>query len=87
MNFLTVKSHKELAALQNQLLDDEIGICRRNPIWTEAAAVGDDRYLHDMKNSLGARGYHKMITGEQGSRVLKEQYPCYFLSLDLKMSD
>ncbi|MGI9225829.1 MAG: transposase [Woeseiaceae bacterium] len=87
MKFLNVESHRELAALQNQLLDDEIGVVRRNPIWTEAVAVGDDCYLQDMKDSLGARGYHKQIAGEQGAKILKELDPCYLSYLDPKMSD
>ena len=87
MNFLNVGSHEELANLQNQLLGDEIGIGRRNPIWTEAVAVGDDCYLQDLKDSLGVRGYHKQIVGERGSRVLREQDPCYFPVLGPRMSD
>lgn len=87
MNFLSVRSHEELAALQNRLLGDEIGIGRRDPIWTESVAVGDDDYLQEMKDALGARGYHKRIAGEGGSKVLREQNSCYFLSSDLKISD
>lgn len=87
MKFLGVKSHAELAALQNRLLGEEIGVGRRNPIWTEAVAVGDDKYLQELKGALGARGYHKQIEGERGSKLLREQDPCYFLSLGLKMSD
>jgi ActR/RegA family two-component response regulator len=49
--------------------------------------VGDDNYLQDLKNALSARGLHKHIAGERGARALREQDPCYFLSLDLKMSD
>lgn len=87
MKFLGVKSHEELAALQNRLLDEEIRASRRDPIWTEAVAVGDDNYLQDLKNTLSTRGFHKHITGERDTRALREQDPCYFSSLDLKMSD
>ena len=87
MKFLGVKSQEELAALQNRLLGEEIRASRRDPIWTEATAVGDDNYLHNLKDALSARGYHKQIAGERGARALREQDPCYFVSLDLKMSD
>jgi putative transposase len=86
-NFLSVRSHEELAALQNRLLDDEIGIGQRDPIWTESVAVGDDDYLQELKCALGARGYHKQIASERGSRILREQNSCYFSFSDIKMSD
>jgi putative transposase len=87
MNFLNVGSQEELAALQDRLLNDEIGVGRRDPIWTESVAVGDDSYLQDLKDALGARGYHRQIAGERRSRVLREQGPCYSSSLGIKMSD
>lgn len=87
MNFLGVKSHEELAALQNRLLENEIGIGQRDPIWTESIAVGDDDYLRDLKGALGARGYHKQIVSERGSKILREQNSCYFPFSDTKMND
>ena len=87
MRFLSVRSHEELAAFQNRLLCSEIGISRRDPIWTESAAVGDDDYLQELKDALGIRGYHKQIAGERGSKVLREKKSCYFLFSDLKISD
>lgn len=87
MNLLNTQSHEELAKLQNRLLDMEIDNVKRNPIWTESAAVGDDNYLQELKYALGARGYHRQIVDEYGSNVLKEQNSCYLPTSGPKMSD
>lgn len=84
MSLLNTDSHRELTILQNDFLDEEIANTKRNPIWTESVAVGDDNYLQELKDTMGARGIHKQIANEMGSQVLREESCCYLTHSDLK---
>ena len=84
MSLLNTDSHRELTILQNEFLDEEVANTKRNPIWTESVAVGDDNYLQELKDTMGARGIHKQIANEMGSQVLREESCCYLTHSDLK---
>ena len=73
MNFLNVNSQSELAELQKELLGREIANTRRDSVWTESVAVGDERYLQDMKAGLGARGFHRQISDEEDGWSLRKR--------------
>jgi putative transposase len=45
---------------------------RRNPLWTESLAVGDETYLEEIRTVLGVRGLHRQISIDKGIRCLRE---------------
>ena len=77
MRLLNVNSHQRLLALQDRLLQAEIRNSRRNSIWTESVAVGDAKYLEEVRRNLGNRGVYRQIDDDDGFRVLRELSPRY----------
>ena len=73
MSFLNVNSQLKLADLQNELLGTEIVNTRRDSMWTESVAVGDARYLQEIRAELGARGFHRQISREEGGWSLRQR--------------
>jgi len=71
MNFLNVKSQSALASLQSKLINEEITNTRRDATWTESVAVGDERYLQELKSTLGARGIHRRISSANDAWTLR----------------
>jgi putative transposase len=57
--YFGVKSVEQLSTLLNNQIDLEIKRTSRNPVWTEAIAVGDASYLSGLKRDLGSRGINK----------------------------
>lgn len=72
IRLLNVSSYQRLVALQNRLLNDEIENSQRNSIWTESIAVGNARYLQDIKRNLGPRGMYRAIESDNGFHVLRD---------------
>ena len=72
MKMLSVDTHQELTKLQDRLLVGDSDSTRRNPLWTESLAVGDETYLEEIRTVLGVRGLRRQISSEQGIRCLRE---------------
>jgi putative transposase len=70
--YLGVRSTDELAKLQNNQLDREIEHTRRDPVWTESFAVGEEMYLLSLKRDLAARGINKHAVDHGGTWVLQD---------------
>ncbi|MBU0942905.1 MAG: transposase [Proteobacteria bacterium] len=52
--------------------------CRRNPLWSEAVAVGSERYIQDIHKRLGGRGVGRsMVSDNKDTIALKEPRPPY----------
>ena len=81
---LCVETHGQLAAMQNRLVDEEIGHARRSPAWTESVAVGDEVYLQKIKAELSLRGPRRKIVTEGGIQALSEPHPEYWPISDPK---
>ena len=77
MKLLGVCSQQELSELQNKLIAEESSHTKRDPVWTQALAVGDDDYLQSIRESMGARAIHRKITGDDDLRTLREQVSNY----------
>jgi len=84
---LNVKNHSELADSLNRRLLEEIDCTQREPVWTEAIAVGDEEYLRNVKTDMGAQGIRRRLAGETGLQCLRDGNSCYFVFLDQKLRD
>lgn len=80
MKMLSVETHRELTKLQDRLLVGNGDSTRRNPLWTESLAVGDEAYLEEIRTVLGVRGLRRQISSEKGIRCLREPI-CSYLPL------
>ena len=79
-----METHSHLAAMQNRLVDEEIGRTRRTTVWTESVAVGDETYLQQVKAELGLRGPRRKILTKGGIQTLRESHPEYWPISDSK---
>jgi putative transposase len=77
MRLLSVDTSKELAAMQEHWILTGIANSRRISAWTESIAVGDERYLQQLRIDLGIRGVNRKISIESGYRTLNESHPVY----------
>lgn len=62
----------ELRLEHAQGILDELESSRRDPKWTESVGVGDREFLADLKLRLGAAGYHRKISSENGISYLRD---------------
>lgn len=60
---------------------------RRNPVWTETAAVGDEHFLAQLKRQLGATGLYRSIRMRDELRCLMEADVSYTSVLTMKQAD
>ena len=72
LRLLHVDTRKELVAIQNRWIRDEISTSRRVAAWTESVAVGDQSYLENFKVDLEMRGIGRKIVSEGGLHTLRE---------------
>lgn len=52
-------------------------ISERNPLWSEAVAVGRERFVEDLKNKLGRRAKGRNIIADKGVMSLRESVAPY----------
>lgn len=87
MKFLNVGSMAELVDLQNEKIAEEIASTRRDSKWTESVAVGDERFLQEIKAVLGCRAIHREISADAEAQTLRESRGRYFAFLAPKLAD
>jgi hypothetical protein len=88
MKFLNVGSMAELVDLQNEKIAEEIASTRRDSKWTESVAVGDERFLQEIKAVLGCRAIHREISADaEAPQTLRESRCRYFAFSAPKLGD
>ena len=78
---------RELQRVHADWIDAAIGETRRDPVWTESLAVGDEKFLTNMKAQLGITGIHRQIDGTIGFKHLREDHILYSCDLAAKCAD
>lgn len=76
-----------LPSLMNKQLCEEIERTERQSKWTESVAVGDEEYLHAIKESLGSRGIHRNIAGAKKVEEVRDSDCAYIPLLHSKWHD
>ena len=87
MKLLNVGSKSELAVLQNEQISEDVSNTQRDPKWTESVAVGDERFLQEIKAVLAFRGIHREITSDADAWILREDRCRYLAFSGPKLAD
>ena len=86
-NLVGISTVEGLQDAQNNWIDDALKQPRRNPIWTESVAVGDEHFLTNLKSRLGVAGMHKQIICVDDASYLNEASIPYECHLTPKWAD
>jgi putative transposase len=67
-------AEQKLATVQNEWIDAALasGRTAREPMWTEAVAVGRRSFVERVKEDLGVCAFYRQIEGTDGSAVLHD---------------
>lgn len=66
-----------LQVAHRRWIGDALRRVRRDPVWTESVAVGDETFLVRMKEQLGAAGLYRQVTPVDDITCLKETHIPY----------
>jgi putative transposase len=71
---LLATSDDKLAALQNEWIETALGLGRveREPMWSEAVAVGRRSFVERVRAELGIRAVHRCVEEIDGAAVLRD---------------
>jgi len=75
---------ERLQHAHNIWIDDACKQSRRDPVWTESVAVGDERFLENLKTQLGPKGMYRQIRCAADVKSLNETGASYALLLASK---
>lgn len=78
-HLLGIRDEELLPATIRKWIDNSLskGLSRRETKWTESIAVGDESFVTDTKESLGARGIGRKAVGRDTEFQLKESLEPY----------
>ncbi len=69
---VNMETIEELQKAHSCWIEEAAKETRRNPVWTESVAVGDNCFLADMQAQLGISGVHRQIECTDNIRHLRE---------------
>ncbi len=78
---------EELQKAHNHWIDEALRDTKRNPVWTESLAVGDENFLTDMQAELGISAVHRRIECTENIKHLREAYVPYTHNFAPKCAD
>jgi len=67
-----ISTIERLRHAHDDWVDDAWKQPRRDPIWTESVAVGDEKFLANLKTQLGPQGMYRQIRCTDDVKCLKE---------------
>ncbi len=67
-----VASVEQLLEEQTSSLDQAMASSLRQPEWTEAVGIGDEKFLGELKSGLGLRGRHRVLATSNKMQILRE---------------
>jgi putative transposase len=86
-NLTGVATEDQLQRIHRRWAADAQMRNQRNPVWTETAGVGDENFLVQLKQQLGATGLYKKVTARDGLNYLMEANGPYASVFTLKKAD
>ena len=82
-----IESIEELQKAHIRWIDEAVRDTKRNPVWTESVAVGDEYFLTNMQAELGISGVHRQIGCRENIKHLREVHAPYLRDIASKCAD
>ncbi len=80
-------SVESLATSRSESVYRALPDSKRQPVWTDAVGVGDQAFLHGLRQALGAKGRHRHTSTRGEFHLLKEAHESYFKEIVVKSAN